>query len=68
MLKPRSNVYLAAESIEVEGGSYIGWQNFYDHLPVEVYFGRNENTRHARAAELSIDSIAGAKYFLKLRG
>jgi hypothetical protein len=64
MLQSRSDMNLAAKTIGIECGGYIRWQDLDHDLSLEIQLGRNENARHACTAQLAIDAIAGAEYFL----
>jgi hypothetical protein len=66
MLEPRSQLNLAAEPVDVDSCCKIRGKNFYDDLAIELGIGGDEHARHARAAELAIDSIRCSDNFLKV--
>jgi hypothetical protein len=67
VLKPCGELDLAAETICVESGCEIGREDFDHYLAVELGVCRDEDARHASAAELAVDTVGRSEDFLELR-
>jgi hypothetical protein len=66
VLKPRGELDLAAESICVESRCEIGREDLDHYLAVELGISRDEDARHASAAELAVDTVSRSEDFLEL--
>ena len=59
---------LSAEAIDVESRPELWWQNFYDDVATELDLARDEDARHAGAAQLLNDRVPGTQCLLKALG
>src|SRR5687768_6611815 len=67
VLEPCGELDLAAETICVESRCEIGREDFDHYLAVELGICRDEDARHASAAELAVDTVGRSEDFLELR-
>ena len=67
MLEARGEPDLLAEAVGRDGVGQLGREDLEHHLAVERDFGREEDARHAAAAELALESVGVAHYGLELR-
>jgi len=58
VLKPRRNLNLAPEPLNIHAGGQLWRQELYDNLSTERAVGRDKNAAHPPAAELSLDVVS----------
>jgi len=61
MLQLRSELNLAAETVEHHFSRQLGREDLKDYFPAEGNLVGEEDTGHAAAAKLSFDRVAGTK-------
>ena len=57
MLQPCDKLHFTTETIGADPHREFGGEHLDDHLPVEREFGRQEDPRHAAAAQFTVDAV-----------
>ena len=66
MLKPRRELDLALEPIRGNAGAELGRQQLYDDAAAEARFFSEKDTRHAAAAQFTLEIVGRAQTGTKL--